>query len=465
MMLLTAASLFADDWVLAAEAFSGDETAGTLMPSLILDSIPEHLVRTVTDEEQTFRRLLVVEKDVQSHQAALDKLIRERDTVIFTTEDIQQRRDKIADYEKKIAEERASLKLAEDESALLEEGGVTFEKLEENVVLWKNSAGTLYKRGNSGDPSDIRALISGSVQERNGYLYVKAALTVYPGAVACKELVAAGTLSDAATIAEELASALVDQIVNAVPVSLVFSISPAEAARNAEVTVDGAKIMNPEVYHAFQSGIHTVTIEAPGFEKQTFTRDFSDASRYQIDAVLPAVNPVNLNLAVFSTDGTPADNAQVWIAGKNAGIAPVSVSVNGRQIFGVVQGTDGVSSYFTISASGESIRTAVTLQNETSQSRIEKSRKSLYTSYGLLLLSLPFTFYFYGRMTDAYNAYTYGSQATTTADDFYKWQKIERVSMCVSVGFGVNMIYRLVRYVMDADSVLPEEAEPEKEEI
>lgn len=460
-----AAALFAGDWVLAAEAFSGDEAAGTLLPSLILDSIPVSLVRSVTEEEQLQRQLLLLEKERQEHTANLEKLINERDTVIFTTSDVSSRRDKIADFEKKITDERTSIQENLEKCGSLETDSSAFsEKLEETVVLWKGSSDSLYTRKDAVEPADINALITGSVQIREGFLYVKAGLLIYPGEIACNEIVAAGTLSDAASVAEELASALVDTIVNATPVSLAFSIEPAVAAQKAEVTVDGMIVQNPGTFHAFQSGIHTITVEAPGYERQSFTYDFSETPRYRVDVVLPVQNAVQLDLNALSASGQPAEDAQVWITGKNAGKAPVSVTVNDRQILGVIQGNNGVQTFFTLDPAGKNMSASVLLREESSQSRIEKSRKNLYTSYGLLLLSLPFTFYFYGRLSDAYDAYTNGIPAVSTADEFYKWQKIERISFGVSIGCGVNMIYRIVRYMLDADSVLPEKADSDKEE-
>lgn len=465
-----AAALFADDWVLAAEAFDGDEAVGTLMPSLILDAIPTTLIRTVSEEEQVFRKLLNLEKELASKKTELEKLVSERDAVIFTTPDEAGRRTKIAEYEKKIADARTVVQNKQDEISALEAfdfsaaaGKDDFEKLEESVTFWNKSTSSLYSRPSEEDkePSDINALITGSVQVRNGFLYVKAGLLVYPGTIVCNEIVTAGPLSDAALIAEEIASSLVDTIVNAKPVSLSFTVGPAAARKNAEVTVDGMNVQNPESLHTFQSGIHTITVEAPGYAKQTFTRDFSESPRYRIDVQLPQLNSVNLEL---TASGPSAENAQVWVAGKSAGLLPAKVTVNGQQVLGLIQDENGISTYFALDTAGRDMTAGIKLRQESSQSRIEKARKSLYTSYGLLLVSLPFSFYFYGRMDDAYKAYTNDLQTMSTADEFYKWQKLERISVCVSIGLGVNMICRMVKYMLAADSVLPEQAEQDKDE-
>lgn len=466
-MLMTAA-LFADNWVLAAETFTGDETIGTLMPSLILDAIPPSLVRTVSQEEHVFRKLLSLEKELSSKNSDLDKLIRERDTVIFTTADEAARRSGIAEYEEKIAALRTVIQEKQDEISALEAfdfsasaGDAFFEETEENVTLWNSNTSSLYARSQDTEPADINALITGSVQVRNGFLYVKTGLLVYPGTIVSNETVAAGSLSDTALLAEEIASSLVDIIVNTTPVSLSFTISPAAARKNAEVTVDGMNVQNLESLHTFQSGIHTITVEAPGYAKQTFTRDFSESPRYRIDVQLPRLNPVNLEL---TASGASSGNEQVWVAGKSAGLLPAKVTVNGQQVLGLVQDENGITTYFALDTAGRDMTAALKLRKESSQSRIEKARKSLYTSYGLLLISLPFSFYFYGRMEDAFNAYTNGLPAMSTADEFYKWQKLERISVCVSIGLGVNMIYRMVKYMLAADSVLPEQIEQDKDE-
>lgn len=476
LLLLMAAALFADDWVLAAEAFSGDEAVGTLMPSLILDAIPVSLVRTVSEREQIFQKLLVLEKEQKSLSSKLSSLIRERDSVIFSNEGSEAQKKKIADYEKKIADEYALIQENADQCAYLESlksdaeivntpENPYFEKLEEKVVLWNQSTESLYKRKGDAEPSDINALITGSVQIRNGFMFVKAGLQIFPGTIICDDVIAAGEIADAPIIAQELASAFVDTIVNSTPVSLAFSISPSSAEKKAEVTIDGTAVQNPQMFHNFQSGIHFVTIEAPGYEKQMFTYDFSAASRYQIDVTMPSLNPVNLHLTVISSDGTPLDDATVWISGKNAGLSPVNITVNGRQVLGLIQGSTGVPTYFALDTGGWNMDAQVTLREESTQSRIEKSRKSLYTSYGLLLLSLPLTFYTYGRMSDAYTAYTQGLPLESTAKAFKTWQILERISLCVTIGCGANMVYRLVQYMKDADSVLPEKnTPPDKEE-
>ena len=86
---------------------------------------------------------------------------------------------------------------------------------------------------------------------------------------------------------------------------------------------------------------------------------------------------------------------------------------------------------------------------------IDKRRKIMYGTYSLFLLSLIPTFYTYGNYQNYVNLYQNYQVDVETAR---KWQTATNVSRFVTIGCGVLWGYELVRYLIAANSVLPQNA-------
>jgi len=86
----------------------------------------------------------------------------------------------------------------------------------------------------------------------------------------------------------------------------------------------------------------------------------------------------------------------------------------------------------------------------------------MYTAFGLFLMSLPFSFYSYGRLDSAMNAYRAGSQTAQIVEAVKKDRIFYFISLAASVALGINWGIRLGGYVKAANSLLPEIIVPEE---
>ena len=79
----------------------------------------------------------------------------------------------------------------------------------------------------------------------------------------------------------------------------------------------------------------------------------------------------------------------------------------------------------------------------------------MYASYSLFMVSLIPTFYTYGNYNNYINLYKNYQIDYETAK---KWQDATNVTRIISISCGVLWGYELVRYLIAANSVLPQTA-------
>ena len=85
---------------------------------------------------------------------------------------------------------------------------------------------------------------------------------------------------------------------------------------------------------------------------------------------------------------------------------------------------------------------------------IEKSRKTMYNSYAALMLSMPLLFFSNGTQIAAKNAYLYGMSDIKRSQ---QWMNVRNFSNALSITLGLNFAFQLGRYLLKANSVLPQE--------
>ena len=111
------------------------------------------------------------------------------------------------------------------------------------------------------------------------------------------------------------------------------------------------------------------------------------------------------------------------------------------------------STFFRIT--GSSMKPVI-IKTESSTDLIEKARKRMYTSYGILLSTLPFSFYADGRLSDINNSINSGLYTDELVEKYNTWKTAYRISIGTSLVAGINMIIQLGRYIYTANTVLPQ---------
>ena len=80
----------------------------------------------------------------------------------------------------------------------------------------------------------------------------------------------------------------------------------------------------------------------------------------------------------------------------------------------------------------------------------------MYTSYGVLLLTLPLSFYSNGRLGDVTNIINSGVKTEELIQKYNFWNATSKISTGISISAGINLLIQLGRYIYTANTVLPQ---------
>jgi len=366
----------------------------------------------------------------------------------------------------------------------------------ENVVLYKKDAYTLfapaataiaagvksYEFDKAVTAEKINGLITGTITVYGTYAAVNAELLVYPGAISAGTVTEVGSLDNCQQIAQNIARSLSPKLFNNLPISVYFDIQPEEAAKNATITVDGTVYDSVPQTLSVQAGIHTVTIESEEFNAQSVTWNFKDVPSFLIHAALTKKNDGTLSLSLkkplvgsFFTNGL--------FAGKSgAGQITAQVSVNGQPVIGqfvtekksvkkvrkevtdssgnktmqyVEEEGDFIGQFFYIPEALAVPDSSLTVKVNPADnaSNIDKRRIWMYRGYSALIVTLPFTFYCYGKYDAQFKGYQAG--AFTDVQTIENWRTTTWISIGASCVAGSFFVYELVKYLRAADAVIP----------
>ena len=108
----------------------------------------------------------------------------------------------------------------------------------------------------------------------------------------------------------------------------------------------------------------------------------------------------------------------------------------------------------------------IPLNRQNTEKRIEKQRKILYWSLGLLYCSLPFSMLSHGIAQNKARAYEDGKISGTSSqlDEINRWLLVSDITRGVSIALGANFLFQLVRYLIAADQTVPSYAVEQLEE-
>lgn len=346
----------------------------------------------------------------------------------------------------------------------------------EFISLYKNSNSELFKVDSklaSTPLSDltyqkavinagIEGLISGSITSLSDYVFVTIDLSIFPGAQKVCSISNVASFDDVQVLVDELSLELLPYILNSNPIKLSVNVTlndvRDEETQNLSksflpvIRVDDFVISGKHADVSIRSGVHTVLVEANGYKSESITMNFSEHTAFNIDVTLQKSQSIDIT---FTTPQENGNIGTVYLAGIPRGQTSVVVSVDGGNILGEYVTADGFSSFFLLPEvkSIQSPTFEVNPNDVDTSVYIEKSRKRMYTSYGLLLMSLPVAFFSYGTYINKNNIWAVGLTELTEVE---QWQKISNVSIGVSVGLGVNMLVQLGRYLYATRKVLPE---------
>ena len=457
-----------EPWLVSPMAFSGDEAYSELFPLLILDSFPENITRITTLEENTLLYINQLKKEKNTLFQKINDIKSNIDKLFFQNISSTEKNKKRIEYENQIKEIESEIQKI-DEKLNLENGFVEEEKL---IKIEKTFVPDDFLE-NFTNQVKINGVLSGSVTEQNGFLFVKAKITVLAENPFFYETASVGTYEEIQEIAANLAGDFLSFLMNKEKITLSVSVFPEEIRNQVSITIDGNLYKNKVENLSLQQGEHNFSIEAPGFATRNFSAFLDDSHKvYNYSVYLEETSPetleVFLNAEKLEATKNPEEELALYVGGIKTPLEFsedsifASVIVENPPVLGeitvpIVTGTEEETKYAStfFRLTGDSIKPIV-VQTESSSSLIEKARKRMYTSYGVFLLTLPFSFYTNGRMVDITNTINSGLYTDEMLRKYNSWKIASGISLGVSVTAGVNMLIQLGRYIYTANSVLPQ---------
>ena len=513
--MLLALPVFSEEgkWVLGAERFkyakgqtenSVTSSTSEMLPSDILEKLNRALERNVMPDEKFERSSYKLREERHSLYLQLSAEYKKRDAIVLKNysagkmkSEIKAEEKKIAEIQKKIDTNLAQLKedqtememqLAEiaaghinpenQEKSEFELFGNLFKRIfvkdksyinSEQIKFYKEDYTQLFKPSAKAEEAGhlsydyskeinsagINALVAGTVSEYGGYLSVEAELFIYPGAKSAGTVMEVGSRQDMDLIVSGLSRQLLPLITNAMPVEISIDISPAETAQKALIYVDDILQKTDTKKIMLESGVHLIQFVCDGYKTAGTSYYFRGNNRYNIKVNFEELKTGYLQIGLRNSmvgDFYMNSEKALKIDEKKS-----QISINGNTILGEFIAENGEGAFFYIPKKLTFDGNYVTVRPNPKDrmSYIDKRRKWMYGAYSMLIVSLIPTFYCYGNFQNQVALYNNNLTEYYTASH---WQNASNITRVISIGCGAFWVYELVRYMLAANTVLPQTA-------
>lgn len=509
--------LFGEDgkWVIAAQKFiyARGQTKNAVtsnieetIPINILEKISRSLERNIMPNERFERENYKLRTERQSLYLQLSSEYKKRDSLVLNNysdmrmkselkaeekkiKQIQEKLEKnIAEQKEKYEKAEAQMHLAagevdDDDNVELNEAELVknlikniFEQsedliTEENIALYKDSVESLFKTTAKVKETDyteplfekevvssgINGLITGQITSYGDFISVAVDLYNYPGAKKIGSVMEVGEIKELDLITSEISRQILPMIVNTLPVKFVFSIEPEEAKEKLSIYVDDVlqKMENDTV--SLDSGSHRIQFVSEGYKSAGVTYFFEGNKKYNIEVKFerPVIGHIQLQLK-NELPGNIYANAEPALKFDDRNS---QISINGNTILGEFITEDNETAFFYIPKKQTFDGSAVTL-NPKPRDRTEyvnTRRKWMYGAYTVFMISLIPTFYTFGNFQINKDLYSKQQIDFETAK---RWQTASNISSTISICCGVFWGIELIRYLVAANSVLPQNVKP-----
>lgn len=499
-----------ESWIIAAQQFenvrgNNDSVSNgitAMFPKRILEKLSSSLYRNVTSDEEHYDEILKLKTQRTSLFLQLSSEIKKRDSLVTYSYSEKELNRKITEENKKIEEIKKSIDENLEQQKKLEEeieNGSSEEDSENSnffsdlidsvkngksssdsksqlkkVSLYKNDFSVLFEPSRLAESSGyessvyekeavaekINGVITGKISMYGEYFSLTVELYLYPGCKKAASVTEVGSLDYADITAASVAGQLTPFISNSLPVKINLSIHPEEAAEGS-FFVDSELISlsgSEEKNITLESGVHLLQFSCPGYKSISFSYGFEGNRTYDIDVKMEASEEKTITIQLPQTV-----TGDIFLRGNKTSLNSVSqsdITINDSKLLGIVVSENNDKGFFVIpeglSSTSEALQ--LNLKSIDHSAYIEKHRRSMYTSYSILLTSLIPTFFTMGQSNIYSTAYSGGYLGSDSYAALQGWNLASKICTGVSIGCGVWFVYELVRYLYAANSVLPVEA-------
>lgn len=499
-------------WIIAAQKFVPDSSVpadavndktAELIPSDILEKIGYSAIRNVYPDERFERTKYKLRAERQSLFLQLSAEYKKRDALVLSNYSdfklknaIHDSEKKIKDIQKKIDNNLEELKKAVEENekqmaqvdeALknMDEEDSEFQRLKnlfrnifnrdesiiqkEDIAFYRDDYTSLFSLPDSmkelsiTDPAcektivsaGINTLLTGHFSKYGDYISVYVDLYAFPGAKKIGSVAEVGSVNDLEMINTNIVMQIIPILANSFPVELEIVIEPEEAAAKAMVYIDNVlqHIENGKLI--VDSGVNAMQFVSEGYKNAGTSYNFEGNKKYKIEVHFEKPKSGFIQIGLRKPiEGSMLVNGEraLDIDGKKSQIA-----INGKAILGEFITENGDTAFFYIPEKKVYDGNYLTIKPKPMDrmSYIDKRRKIMYGTYSIFIMSLIPTFYTYGNYQNYVNLY---KNYQTDLETARAWQTATNVTRFISIGCGILWGYELVRYLIAANSVLPQNA-------
>lgn len=498
------------NWVIAAEKFSYKKSqsqnavtdaVSETIPVSILEKFSQNLERNVLPDERYSREEYNSRKERQSLYLQLSSAYKKRDALFLQNLSESELKRKTRDEEKEIKKiqdkidsnlENIKKSRAESEKDMLEVSDDMIDNIDddsefirvktlfkrifvkekniitrEDIKLYQGDNTRLFtaseKAKNTGYQSPtfesevsnakINTLITGTITAYGEYISVAVEIYMYPGCKKIASLMEVGSMGELDFIASSLSSQMLPLFTNALPVNLQIAINPPEAAKNATFYIDDVLQTSKAENIVLDSGPHTLEFISEGYRTASTTYGFEGNQNYKIEINFEPKKDGFIQIElVKSISGDIFANGEL---AQKVDDRKSQIVINGNQVLGEFIAENGESAFYYIPKKlyfdGSYVKINPKVRNR--EDYINNRRRWFYASYTMLIVSLIPTFYTTGQLETQAGLYKDGN---TSFDEAKRWQDTKNICAGISIGCGVFMAYELVRYLLAANSVLPQ---------
>ena len=509
-----AAPLYAENakWIIAAQKFVPDKSlaqdtvnskTAELIPADILEKIGSSAMRNVYPDERFERVKYKLRTERQSLFLQLSAEYKKRDSLVLNNYSDLKLKSAIRDSQKKIdeiqekidanleelkkASDENDLKMAQVEAELqnLNDNNSEISRYknlfrnifihdesviqQEQIAFYKDDFTALYSLPEAQKElsitdaaceksivsAGINTLITGRFSKYGDYISVYVDLYAFPGGKKIGSVAEVGSVNELEIINTSIVMQIIPILSNALPVQLEIVIEPKEAQAKTMVYIDNVlqRLENDKLI--VESGINTIQFVSEGYKNVATTYNFEGNKKYKIEVNFEKPKNGYIQVGLRKPiEGNMLMNGEhaLEIDGKKSQIA-----INGQAILGEFLAENGETAFFYIPKKMIYDGNYVTIKPKPMDrmAYIDKRRKIMYGTYSIFIMSLIPTFYTYGNYQNYVNLY---KNYQTDSETAHKWQTATNITRFISIGCGVLWCYELVRYLIAANSVLPQNA-------
>ena len=507
---LSIQSVFTQDekeWTVAAEKFtfikgqknnSVTEGISETIPKNILEGLNQTLNRNIKPDESLDRKRSELRKKRQSLYLQLSSEYQKRDNLFLNyngrklEKKIKEQEEKIADIKNQIDNNIEELKIAEKEEELVIEEYVndnhpatekekmaTFFKSiisndkavvkSEKIKLYNNDSSSLILpsqeakiRGYNStyfseemESKGINSLITGEISNYGGYMSIAVDLYLYPGGRKIGSVMEIGSGDEIEFITSSIVRQLIPLLTNSMPVNVIFSLNPQVPLKDVQIYIDDILQKTSDYNLIISSGVHSFQIVAKGYKSLSTNYFFEGNTKYNIVINLEEKKEGNINIQLANPLlGTIYTNG---IMAEKVDYLNSKIIINGQQVLGEFISEDGNTAFFYIPEKlyydGNNVK--INPKPIDRGKNIDKRRRWMYGSYSAFMVSLIPTFITKGILDNKVKLY---NDRNIDYDTAKNWQITYNVFAGISIGLAVFWGVELVRYLISANSVLPEKA-------